>query len=177
MFTKVSRKGTKMVDKTLGRSLWGVNVDIFPVDGCPSGQAHQSEINRRIARLARICPRYRVVTKQKFYWFCKYLVKRTVFFYPHPVIHLKNTIDDLSKCDPATAPFAGLLMEAKGRLRVDSSVFGSYVALPFENKSFYAVRDFKVVLETLYGDYMTPPPPEKRVSLHQFDVFSIVDKQ
>ena len=31
-FAKVCRKGTLMVDRELKRSLWGVNVDIFPID-------------------------------------------------------------------------------------------------------------------------------------------------
>ena len=34
-FAKVCRKGTIMVDRELGRALWGVNVDIFPIDGAP----------------------------------------------------------------------------------------------------------------------------------------------
>ena len=29
---KVSRNGTWMTDQTLGRTLWGINIDIFPVD-------------------------------------------------------------------------------------------------------------------------------------------------
>jgi len=33
---KVVRKGTRMVDVELGRCLWGINIDIFPIDGYPN---------------------------------------------------------------------------------------------------------------------------------------------
>ena len=31
-FCKVCKDGTRMVDVRFGRSLWGVNIDIFPID-------------------------------------------------------------------------------------------------------------------------------------------------
>lgn len=170
MFTKICRKGTKMVDKELGRCLWGVNVDVFPVDGCPSVE-HQERITSKKAFLAKICPRYKVITKQKLLWFLKYLVKRIVFVYPRSVLHLKEELDSLSRCNPALAPKAGLLMEGKGTFKGDSSFFEDYVTLPFEGKHYCAIRDYACILQTHYGDYMTPPPPEKRISRHQYDAF------
>ena len=42
------------------------------------------------------------------------------------------------------------------------SVFSSTCLLKFEDDSFPAPGDYKTYLKTTYGDYMTPPPPEKR---------------
>ena len=171
MFTKVSRKGTRMVDKKLGRCLWGVNVDIFPVDGCPSDPAHRAMIDRRIALLAKLCPRYKAVSKGKARWFIKFLAKRILYFYPHSVAHLKKEIDTLAACDPAAMPYAGILMEGGDSFQTVSSIYDEYRLLPFEGKEYCAIRDFDLLLTTKYGDYMTPPPPENRVSLHQYDAF------
>lgn len=171
MFSKVCRKGTRMVDKKLGRDQWGVNIDIFPVDGCPADEAHRALIDRKISLLAKICPRYKVVNRQKSAWFLKYLAKRCLYFYPHSVLHLKEEIDRLAACDPATMPYAGVLMEGCDSFLTDSSVYADYILLPFEDKAYCAVREFDRLLTTKYGDYMTPPPPEGRISLHQYDVY------
>lgn len=173
MFTKVSRKGTKMVDKDLGRCQWGINIDVFPVDGCPANPEHQLQINNRINLLAKLCPRYKVVESRKAIWFIKYLVKRGVFFYPHTISHLKEEIDQLSACDPATMPNAGILMEGCDSFLTDSAIYNEYTLLPFEDKSYCAIKDYALLLTAKYGDYMTPPPPENRVSLHQYDAYTI----
>ena len=48
------------------------------------------------------------------------------------------------------------------------SVFDSYVDLKFENRNYMAVKDFDTYLSCTFGDYMTLPPEEKRVSHHEF---------
>ena len=54
---KVCRKGTVMTDITLGRSLWGVNIDIFPIDGVPTiAEAHCQRLLSMRKTLSRICP-------------------------------------------------------------------------------------------------------------------------
>ena len=47
-----------------------------------------------------------------------------------------------------------------------SSVYADYILLPFEDKTYCAVREFDRLLTTKYGDYMTPPPVEERVAKH-----------
>lgn len=48
----------------------------------------------------------------------------------------------------------------------DKSWFDSYVELPFEWFSVKVPIGYKRLLELNYGDYMTPPPIDKRVSEH-----------
>lgn len=48
----------------------------------------------------------------------------------------------------------------------DKSWFDSYVELPFEWFSVKVPVGYKRLLELSYGDYMTPPPVDKRVSEH-----------
>jgi lipopolysaccharide cholinephosphotransferase len=46
------------------------------------------------------------------------------------------------------------------------------VSMEFEGRSFTAPRNFDGPLRRIYGDYMTPPPVEKRVSTHTLDSIS-----
>lgn len=44
--------------------------------------------------------------------------------------------------------------------------FDGYVELPYENFMIRVCKGYKEYLTQLFGDYMTPPPPEKRLSRH-----------
>lgn len=48
--------------------------------------------------------------------------------------------------------------------------FGEPVFVDFENTKMPIPHDADLVLRTIYGDYMTPPPPEKRVIKHNFEM-------
>lgn len=46
-----------------------------------------------------------------------------------------------------------------------------YVKVPFEDTEFYAPQGYIEYLENTFGDYMTPPPEDRRVSHHNFNVY------
>ena len=48
----------------------------------------------------------------------------------------------------------------------EKNLFDTVVDLPFEGHSFKALAGYDAYLTNVYGDYMTPPPPEKRHPLH-----------
>ena len=47
----------------------------------------------------------------------------------------------------------------------------SYVKLPFEDTEFNGPVGYEEYLENTFGDYMTPPPEDRRVSHHNFNVY------
>ena len=47
----------------------------------------------------------------------------------------------------------------------------AYMDIPFEDRVYRAMADYDTYLTCLYGDYMTPPPPEKRVTHHGFKAY------
>lgn len=44
------------------------------------------------------------------------------------------------------------------------------VLVPFEGEMFYTMHNYDEYLRQMYGDYMTPPPPDKQVSRHLMKV-------
>ena len=48
------------------------------------------------------------------------------------------------------------------------SVFDEYTNIRFEDRSYMAVKDYDTYLTLTFGDYMTPPPVEKRKREHNF---------
>lgn len=50
------------------------------------------------------------------------------------------------------------------------TVFGTPQFKPFEDMILPVQEDYDAYLTQMFGDYMTPPPPEKQVGLHLIDV-------
>lgn len=171
---KVCREGTLMTDRLLGRTLWGINIDVFPIDGMPGDYGpHVREILSLRERLGQICPFYRVVARQKVLWFLKYCMKRILFFYPGNILSLKQKIDNLAtRFDLESSPSGAAIFGSYGEREViPATTFLAFDNIPFEGRTYRAISDYDTYLNSLYGDYMTLPPKEKQVTHHLYDVY------
>ena len=177
LFCKVCRKNTIMTDLLLGRDQWGINIDIFPVDGCPENYVEEAETIRILReKLAKICPYYKTAALGKrIPWFLKYCIKRILYFYPHSVKHLKREIDNIAyREDLFEGEKAGVKIGGHGiKEMLDNQVYRSYSLIEFEGKSYYIISDYAPFLIAMYGDYMKLPPKEKQVTHHLYDAFII----
>jgi len=173
-FLKVNRKGTMMRDTVFGRNLWAIFIDIFPIDGLPNDwQDHYQKIKRLRDNLPIVCPFYKTVAGNKPLWYAKYIFKRISHPFIRNVLDIKNEIEDIARSAPFnSSPFAGVILGSYGEKEVvKKSVFDEYIELPFEGVKFPAIKDYDTYLSAIYGDYMTPPPVEKRVSHHLYDSY------
>ena len=174
-FAKVSRKGTLVTDPKLGRSLWGINIDLFPVDGFPgeNTRAHFDRVDSINKRLGVFCPFFKIVKKNKGIWFVKYLLKRLFFFYPHSYLHFKARLEQLLKSYPFDdSPMAALFCGGDGwREVMPKEVFDSYIEKDFEGKQYHVIAHYDDYLKRVFGDYMQFPPEEERVNKHAYDNF------
>lgn len=175
LFLKVSRKGTRLVDKTLGRQQWGISIDIFPIDGSREDcEEEAARIKQMREKLARICPYYKSAEKKyRLTWFLKYCIKRLIYFYPHSVRYLKHKIDAFAyNKDLTGGERAGVKIGGHGiREMIDSKVFLSTTLMDFEDRQYFGLIDFESFLKSHYGDFMQLPPEEKRVLPHYYDAY------
>ena len=174
-FVKVCKEGTVMVDKNFGRELWGVNVDVFPVDGAPSEglEGHYASLNALREKAFQICPYYKSVPAGRFPLMLKYALKRLRYFYPGSFRSLKQKLVEGQKalsfdsCETVGVYFAA----EKTRTFLEKNVYEEIGKLPFEGREYPALIHIDAYLTQLYGDYMKLPPVEKRVSHHAYDSF------
>ncbi len=55
---------------------------------------------------------------------------------------------------------------------MEKEVFrGGFTDLVFEGRKYKAIAGYDRFLRHVYGDYMQPPPVEKRVSVHYYDAY------
>ena len=50
-------------------------------------------------------------------------------------------------------------------------VYDDYMDIKFEDRVYRSVKDTEMYLSKTYGDWRTPPPPEKRVTHHGFKAY------
>ncbi len=163
-------------------------IDIFPVDGIPNnpikkklllltqkflgiiGNAsafsytpskHFSDSKENNIELKN---KIRTYVKYIFITLCKGLNTQKIF-------SLVNSISKRYKIDNSNV--IGLTVYVwnwKFEILNKSSIH-SYVKLPFEDTYFLGPIGYVEYLENTFGDYMTPPPKDRRVSHHNFNVY------
>ena len=174
-FLKVCKKGTIMIDRSFKREIWGVNVDVFPIDGAPAAglAAYYAELDAIREKLFQICPYYKSVRKGRFPLKLKYGLKRILHFYPGSFASLKKQLSDKQKAYPyETSDTVGVYFASeKTKTFMGKEFFQAYGPMPFEEGSYAAILAYDHYLTRLYGDYMQLPPVEKRVSHHDYDAY------
>lgn len=172
-FLKVSRKGTIMEDVILHRRLWGVNVDVFPVDGMPEDyKTYTDKLCKIHSSIVEACPLYKSARKKKLYWALRYYLKRITKGFHGNVLFLKQELNQLAKEHlPEHSPLATVIYGDFKIFPYPSYMFFEIKDIEFEGKHYKCVSDTHLFLSTLYGDYMTLPPEEKRVSHHLYDSY------
>lgn len=136
----------------------GIYVDIFILDECPKNKKIQ-DMNIRIIRGTELSRRGFYTMKNK-----KNIIKKLMIplFYHNIILNTWNTLvfnpckKDPNLCIDRTA--SGIVFP--------SNFFGEPRDIEFEGHMLSAPKDLEGFLEHFYGDYMTPPPEEKRVSHH-----------
>jgi len=159
-----------------GRS--AVCVDVFPIDGLADAGEHPRRLLRAQKRcyavlsLRRAPPlfRRRPWRRQLALWLGLPLRLVPPFVRKALARHALRRLDRaVSSLDFDAAPFAGVVVWGYGIGEViPQPGFASGEPVPFEDGIFFAMKGWRDYLAGLYGDYMTPPPPEKRIPHHDF---------
>lgn len=175
-FIKVCKKGTILVDKNFGRELWGVGVDVFPIDGFEASDIKEKykTVDTTRNTLMQICPYYRAVKGfRRIPLFIKYCLKRLLYFYPGSFCSLKKVVTNTQKAYPyESSPIVGVFYWVeKDRTFLPKNIYEELTELPFEGKYYPATKHYDFYLKQMYGDYMQLPPVEKRVSHHPFNPY------
>lgn len=163
-FAKVYRKGTIVNEFFYKQSVFGVYVDIFPIDGIKKrSQAWWCGqfIRCMYIKTSIFCKRQTTARKLR-------LAITKLILLPFSEHFILNRIRKIStrynanECDKVCS------FGSRTAIReiLPRSVFDSYSTLTFEGKEYRVPGDYHTYLSHKYGDYMQLPPEEKRVSTH-----------
>lgn len=156
------------------KSQMGLFVDIFPIDGLGNNPKKASKILEKIIWLRRFAF-YSKLKKGKTSAnkFSEKLIKeimRSIAIVIGPDFFLNRIIKLATKYPYETSTIAGNIVWGVGKESVAKEVFDESIEAEFEGQMFPIPKDYDRYLTALYGDYMTPPPEDKRVS-HSMHVY------
>ncbi len=167
-FGKIQDANTTLIERPHLYYLGGVYVDVFPIDGAPEGKLAQRLYDMKY----------------------KYLTKVLYFLFRDPYRHGHGPSCWIPLLVRKCYTLAGIQSKIKKHMMkydlnksrlaavnhndglgsmVDKvDVLGNPTPILFEGKKVMGMKDNHSYLSQLFGDYMTPPPPEKR---HQHNFY------
>lgn len=155
----------------------GVYIDIFPIDGLgdtvqEARKAFRSTSFKRELLVAaqwkrffrsKTRPWYQEPIRFAFFIISRFVNKSKLF---------AKIVNRYAKIDFNAVQYAAAVGGAYREKEIlPQAVFTSYTELPFEGYRFKAIEAYDTYLSSIYGDYMTLPPEEKRVSHHLFTAY------
>ena len=152
----------------------GVDIDVFPIDGSPENEEDFLKWGREIRSYNRAYAyKKRVWYRALLSTLKDYVKGRThpklcLFMSPKDIADKVNVLSEKYTYGEGTyASCIGL-----GELfRVPYKCWKDYIIMKFEDAEFRVPVGYDAVLTTKYGDYMTLPPIEKRVTHHANNIF------
>ena len=172
-FAKIRNSNTTFIESSVNKYNinHGIYIDIFPIDYYPEDLKLRNYINSKKANYdRRIICQFNHQRKQSY----KYKIKSLMYMLKYPSIRtVVKKRDNLYKSVPKSnkvANFGGAWGE-KEIVPVDW--YGDGVFVEFEGHKFNAPSEYHKFLTQVYGDYMTLPPVEQRVTHHFTDVVDL----
>ena len=153
----------------------GLFIDIFPLDGLGNDVETAKKHMKKVQKLINLNLSFLVKPWRKEVPFLKNAaiaacrVLATV--YGKERIH-KKLYESLHSLPYEDSALVGGFCDQTSDSRIwPKEIFFGKERLPFEDTSFYAPSGWDEYLTRFFGDYMTPPPPEKQVLTHGYELY------
>lgn len=173
-YAKAYDDETVLVEHVKDKKCIGVNIDIFPIDNVPNDWKKwklYDRKRRRINTLFRL--RFVKLRKSRSIWKNLILVLLNIVTFP---ISLRRWAEYMDKMAQRYRIMNGTYCYDNSNgiykiKRYEKKWFDNLIDISFEDKRFMAFADYDECLSITYGDYMTPPPVEKRQTRHSFNAY------
>ena len=168
-FAKVYRKGTIVREFHFKPDVFGVYIDIFPLDGYEGEkQARKCGEMRRFMHVKNsiFLPQMPLARKLR-------LAVTKLMLLPFGMPFMLRRIKRIAtrrEYDSSSVVFSSYSRFA-WKEYFPREIFDNYIMVEFEGRAFRAPHDCDIYLRALYGDYMTLPPVEKQVSHHNSQAY------
>lgn len=147
----------------------GVYIDVFPIDGLPYKKNQIVKIFRKAKILKLIISIKRGKKNHSRPALQNFILNFSFLFSFIDYAKLLKKFDEVvSQYSFDEAKYTAILVEVGDGITecIPRIFYDQKVSLLFENGSFNAPVEYEKWLECIYGDYMTLPPVEKRITHH-----------
>lgn len=178
-FAKVRKNGTLFVENNFEKSKMhqGIYVDVFPYDYFPATKRKQKRFWRKKNFLSSLllmkCKSVKFLSNNNtalkvFLKLCMFTFIKFICIFNSKRRIVQRYEKLITKYNDKTS---GIVYEQTqcykfGHFVIPENCICGRIDLPFEDTQFKCLENYHQYLSTLYGDYMTPPPEEKRAVGH-----------
>lgn len=167
-FFKLEDPNTTMIEQFDPLYVGGAYIDIFPLDNAPEDK---EIFEQQLKAIAEIRNKYDIISIRHGAD-CKGIVNYIKYRKRHYRFLHQHIQEEWERIATANAASSGLLMDYHAPhvwhfKPMPTEWFGDGVQVEFEGKTYIAPVNCDAYLTHLYGDYMTPPPVEKRYA-HEY---------
>lgn len=165
-FAKLFDNNTTLIESKEFFYIGGIYIDIFPLDGIPINSKLRFNIIRKLRYSITnyIFTKYSYSANDKKYSI-KNLIQKIIYFITNITLKLCNR---MARKYPYNNKYN--IVNYFGAWRdkeiSDYSWFNPLIEYTFEGRKVWIPNNYDAYLTKLYGNYMTPPPIEKRKSHH-----------
>ena len=170
---KIRKNGTKFVEKSAAKTSGheGIYIDIFPFDNVPTGK-----VAKKIHAISTYVLKRLILCNVGYeLWLDGGKFKKVVYKAVNSIAQ-KTSLDrnkqllekQMKKFNSAKTEYVVAIGGAYGYSResIKREWVENLALIQFENVEFMCPKDYDSYLTYFYGDYMTPPPEEKRFNRH-----------
>ncbi len=154
-----------------------VFIDVFPIEGLPDGML-QTRLHYYRILFARKMQRISILKHMEARSFAAHIF-HVIAWIPAKLVGYRKWSELVQKiatkysfedCD-----WVGVMTTPAQTIaeKVRKADYLKQIPVTFENEIYHAPSNYDIYLRQLYGDYMTPPPANKRRSDHVFHVFRV----
>lgn len=170
-FVKLIDNRTTLIEQNYEDYIEGLYIDVFPIDGVGKNNIPDKIKCRYIWNMQRMII-YRCSTRKK-----NSIIKNIIasICKTMSLSKLHNWLEKALISTPYTSSeYVANYLGAWGKREImEKQLFGAPVLYPFEDTAFYGPEKIDEYLTNLYGDFMTPPPPEKQVFRHEYPLLDL----
>lgn len=180
-YAKLCKANTLLIEKGgYGGVDMGVYLDIFPLDALGNSEDEAKKLMRKLLpyvnlNLSLLVEQWRDNVS---------FVKNFAIWNLHNVAlmmggheKLLKKIDGIVRTyDYESSSLVGEFIDEIQYKRItDKKLYDARILHDFEGRQYYIPAGYDKILTDFYGDYMTPPPPEKQVLTHGYEAYVLED--
>ncbi len=162
-FCKMYNENTTYIEKSLDtNTIGGVFIDVFPIDNIGNDYEKCLRLEKKIHRRKRIVSGIFIKGKRK--TFGASVISKFLRLLPKNSKWHQWPINVVKKYKNKESVYVTNVFGAWGVKEIVPKIYlGTPKLYDFGDTQLYGVEKANEYLTSIYGDYMTPPPPEKRI--------------
>ena len=166
-FAKICDERTLRIEYSKVQGL-GIFIDLFPIDYYAESRKEALKTIKKAFFWKKILVAKNFKYTSSLSFFKNISIKFSQFMCS--LIPIKTVLSQFDKLNKSQSikrtAYCGYLVDVNSTSILKSEIFDSYCEYNFEGHKYYGIKDYDYYLRVQYGDYMTPPSEQNRISPH-----------